>query len=145
MTSGRYSSSHMTVDSKCQSRWACSRLVRGSSQSVSCLNPRKKPHNLWWCGDTSVGHLGDTLYARVAYTGKWIFFFRLYCGVICSQWDVLSCSKTCTYLLIRYISRWTRQEHMIPAINDKPNCQREIRNQELFWCAFYNYEKEDVQ
>ena len=30
--------------------------------------------------------------------------------------------------------------------NDKPNyCQREIRNQELLWCDFYNYEKEDVQ
>ena len=28
---------------------------------------------------------GDTLCARLVYTGKWIGLFRLQCGVICSQ------------------------------------------------------------
>ena len=77
-------------------------MVRGSSQSA-CFKPRKTPptpcvgmHRLGW-------HFmcKGSVYWQV----DW-FVQIADCGVICSQWDVLSCSKTCTYLLNRYISRF---------------------------------------
>ena len=87
------------LDSICQSR----RRVKVQWTHGERLLPEKK-HTPWRCGGVLVGGGGGTLCARVVYNDRWIGWFRLHCGMICTPRDVLSCFKTCTGLLTKYIS-----------------------------------------